>query len=132
MNRSLLPYILRYAFPDREDLYELSDDGNGAYISKWMLDTSKPTDNELSIIAESVEFRLWYQNYERGLIDRETGKAIDKAVHPLAGQEEQIGILRDQMVRMLNGNMTPSEDFARLNEIAIQAVEAGQEKKAAL
>lgn len=66
-------------------------------------------------------------------IDYETGKAIDKAVHPFAGQEEQIGILRDQIVQIINTlGLTPTKDFARLNEIAIKAVEESAKKKAAL
>ena len=65
-------------------------------------------------------------------IDLLTGRIINKAVDPFAGTQEQIGILRDQIVRMLNGDMTASEDFKRLNEVAIKAIEAGQEKKATL
>ena len=65
-------------------------------------------------------------------IDLDTGKAIDEAIHPFAGQEEQLGILRDQIVRMLNGDMTASDGFKRLNEIAIQAVDEGAERKESL
>lgn len=65
-------------------------------------------------------------------IDKSTGAAIDAAVHPLCGIDEQIGILRDQIARMLNGDMTASGDFARLNEIAIAEIEKARIEKEAL
>jgi len=65
-------------------------------------------------------------------IDQQTGKTIDKAVHPFAGTDESIGILRDQMVHFLNGDMVATPDFNRLNEIAIAAVEDGAARKEAL
>jgi len=40
--------------------------------------------------------------------------------------------MREQIVRMLNGDMTASEGFARLNSIAIAEIEKGQIEKAAL
>jgi hypothetical protein len=66
------------------------------------------------------------------LVDWHTGRSIDKTIHEYAGVSEEIGILRDQIVRMLNGDMTPSEEFSRLNTIAIAAIEAGRLEKEAL
>lgn len=67
------------------------------------------------------------------LLDRDTGKAIDKAVHPQCGDTETLGILRDQLVMWGNKlGLEFSEDFTRLNEIAIAAVEGGATKKAAI
>jgi len=65
-------------------------------------------------------------------LDKDTGTTISTAVHPFAGTDEQIGILRDQMARILNGDLTPSDDFLRLNDIAIAAIEEGRAKKEAL
>jgi len=67
------------------------------------------------------------------LIDRETGQAIDKAVHSFASIEEQIGILRDQLVHVLNVlGIEPTPEFAKLNEIAIREIEAARKKKEVL
>ena len=66
-------------------------------------------------------------------IDAETGQAISQAVHPFCGTEETLGILRDQLVQVLNAlGMEATAEFARLNEIAIAAIEEGREKKEAL
>ena len=66
------------------------------------------------------------------LIDKKTCDAIDLAIHPYAWEGEQLGIMRDQIVRILNGDMTASEDFARLNAFAIAEIEKGQTEKEAL
>jgi len=67
------------------------------------------------------------------LIDRDTGKAIDETIHPFAGLEEQIGILRDQLVHIINDlGLTPTAEFERLNSIAVAKIEEGAEKKEAL
>jgi len=64
------------------------------------------------------------------IIDKQTGKAIDEAIHPFASIEEQIGILRDQIVHILNAlGIEPTPEFARLNEIAIKEIEAARKKK---
>lgn len=67
---------------------------------------------------------------EKATIDRDTGKAIDKAVHPFAGTDESIGILRDQMVQWGNAlglEFTPG--FIRMNEIAIAEIEKAKAVK---
>lgn len=64
------------------------------------------------------------------LVDRDTGQAITSQVHPFAGTEEQIGILRAQIVSVLNKlGIEATPEFAALNEIAIAAIEAAREKK---
>ena len=91
----------------------------GAWYSPLMYPTDFP--GATAIIAQSRA------------IDAATGNAINKAVHPLTGIDESIGILRDQMVQVLNALGLPAtDDFARLNEIAIAAVTDGAKKKAAL
>jgi len=70
---------------------------------------------------------------QAALIDRDTGAAIDEEVHSFAGLEEQIGILRDQLVHIINGlGLTPTVDFERLNSIAVAKIEEGAKKKEAL
>jgi len=66
-------------------------------------------------------------------IDRQTDKQITSSLHDLAGAGEENGILRDQLVQILNTlGLEPTADFARLNDVAITAVTAGAVKKAAL
>ena len=66
------------------------------------------------------------------IIDMETGEAISSQVHSMCGLDEQFGIIRDQITRMLNGDITASEDFIRMNNIAIEEIEKGQIEKEAL
>lgn len=75
-----------------------------------------------------------YSPEERALlIDRDTGQAIDRAIHPFAPPEEHIGILRDQIVQILNAlGLEPTPEFARLNEIAIIEIEKARAEKEAL
>ena len=79
------------------------------------------------------DFTLLSLDDQRLLIDRDTGKAIDEAVHPLTGQDESLGVLRDQLVQWGNAlglDFTP--DFTRLNDIAIAAIKDGAARKAKL
>jgi len=67
------------------------------------------------------------------LIDCDTGIAIDKAVHPLAGTDESIGTIRDMVVQIINAiGLAPTADFKRLNEIAIAAIKEAAARKAKL
>ena len=66
------------------------------------------------------------------LIDRDTGSLISSSVHPFCGTDEQLGILRDAITRIYNGDMTPSEDFTRLNDIAIAEVKKARLEKEAI
>ena len=65
-------------------------------------------------------------------VDYVTQWAISLKSHKTAWVGDQLGIMREQIVRMLNGDMTASEGFARLNSIAIAEIEKGQIEKAAL
>ena len=67
------------------------------------------------------------------VIDRDTGKAINKAVHPRCGDTETLGIIRDQMVMWGNKlGLEFTADFTRLNKIAIAEIEKGVVQKAAI
>ena len=77
------------------------------------------------------------QVYDRGLIDLaidpNTGDKINRQLHQSAGVDEAIGILRDQLVFILNAlGIEPTDDFSRFNEIAIAEIEKGQIEKEAL
>lgn len=66
-------------------------------------------------------------------IDRVTGLLISGVAHPLCGTEETLGILRDQLVQILNAfGIEATADFARLNSIAVDAIEAARAKKETL
>lgn len=65
------------------------------------------------------------------LIDRETDAAITAAVNP-SGYGEQISILRAQLVRVLAGDLNPTEDFSRLNDISTAEIVKAQTLKDAL
>ena len=66
-------------------------------------------------------------------IDKETELAISQAMHPMAEYGEQIGILREQIVHILNTlGLEPTPEFQRLHETAIAEIEKGRMKKEAL
>jgi len=95
------------------------------------------TEDESGAIVLSGRFpddvMLFSAEEQAQLVDRDTGKAIDEAIHPFAGLEEQIGILRDQLVHIVNElGLAPTADFERLNSIAVSKIEEGAKKKEAL
>jgi len=66
-------------------------------------------------------------------IDMETGTLIDQAAHPFAGTQEEIGIIRDQLVQILNAlGLEPTASFAALNTTAIAEIEKARIEKEAL
>jgi len=66
-------------------------------------------------------------------IDKETELAINRATHPMAEYGEQIGILREQIVHILNTlGLEPTPEFQRFHETAIAEIEKGRMKKEAL
>jgi len=77
---------------------------------------------------------LLYTDAElRATQDIVTERAIMKLMHPQAGIGEQIGILRDQLVQILNTlGLEPTPDFARFNEIAVTEIEKARLEKEAL
>jgi len=85
------------------------------------------------LIGTLRDLKLYSTEEQVALIDRDTGKAINEAIHPFAPIEEQIGILRDQLVHVLNAlGIEPTPEFARLNEIAIKEIEAARKRKEAI
>jgi len=102
----------------------------GSWRWKYVPDQEIPRDKLGNPSCYVPDLRRFTPEEEAALIDQETGRAINVAVHPFAGIEEQVGILRDQLVHVLNAlGIEPTEEFARLNEIAIKEIEAAREKK---
>lgn len=96
-------------------------------------DVSHLYDEEGNLHGTLADLKQYTAEEQVALIDRDTGKAIDKAIHPFAPTEEQIGILRDQLVHVLNAlGIEPTPEFARLNEIAIKEIKAARKKKEAI
>ena len=113
--------------------FEVSYEGARDAVNTWLVSQEA----RILLIAKT----LWEaQNGKQALtvdeqktaIDSTTGDTISTIIHPFCGIDEQIGIIRDQLVRILNGDMTATDDFKRLNEIATAAVEEGAAKKVAL
>jgi len=70
---------------------------------------------------------------QAALIDRDTGKAINKAIHLFAGEEEHFAILREQIAQILTDfGQQPNEKFQRLQGIAEAEIAKGKQKKNAL
>jgi len=79
------------------------------------------------------DLRLFTTKERLARIDHETEKMINGTIHAFAPLGEQIGILREQLVHVLNAlGIEPTEEFARLNEIAIKEIEASRKKKEAI
>jgi len=126
---------IEYLYPKAKVLkdFVVADNGKGQYIAEWHLPVPKPSEKNLRALENDPGFRTWLKNRQGAKIDHNTGKAINGAIHPFVGVEEQIGILRDQLVHVLNAlGIEPTPEFARLNEIAIKEIEAAREKKEAL
>jgi len=126
---------IEYLYPEAKILqdFAVADEGKGQYIAEWNLPDPKPSEAELLSLEEDPNFQAWLKAKKNVRIDRDTGKAINEAIHPFAGLEEQIGILRDQLVHIINDlGLTPTTDFERLNSIAVSKIEEGAKKKEAL
>jgi len=79
-----------------------------------------------------ADLKRYTAEEKAALIDRETGHEINVQMHQFAPLEEQIGVLRDQLVHVLNAlGIEPTPEFVRLNEIAIKEIEAAREEKEA-
>ena len=98
-----------------------ADDSGKASFSRTL------TMDELAVMSDIVDPPTSNEVSDR--IDAKTGKAINSILHEYSGVEEQLGILRYQITRMLNGDMTASEDFSRLNGIAIAEIEKAKAVK---
>jgi len=67
------------------------------------------------------------------LIDAGTDKRITASMHKTAGTGESIGAIRDMVVQIINAiGLEPTDDFKRLNEIAIAAIKEAAARKAKL
>lgn len=65
--------------------------------------------------------------------DKRTARQIDERIHPSTPVEEQIGILRDQLVAIavhLGVDLTPK--MQEFNTIALEEIQAGIDRKAVL
>jgi hypothetical protein len=64
------------------------------------------------------------------VIDRQTADKINSQVHSTTPIEDQIGILRAQLVHTLNAlGVKPTPEFAAFNELVVKEIEAAQERK---
>ncbi len=84
-------------------------------------------------IVETWRGEAAIQECECALIDGQTEERIGTILHANAPTGEQIGILRDQLVQIVNAlGIEVTADFARLNEVAVKAIEAARAEKEAL
>ena len=127
--------VLQYLYPnvDPEESWKVISKHGEQSIVAWNLADPCPTTEYLTTVASSADFQAWNHARLSAAIDRDTGKGIDKAIHPLAGIEEQLGILRVQIGEILNAiGLAPTADFDRLNTIAVEKIQEAAAKKEAL
>ena len=127
--------VLLYLYPDTDALRDwlVANDGGRQYIAEWHLSAPRPTEEYLVSIEASDDFQVWMRERLSQMVDRDTGHEIDKALHPFAGVEQQIGILRNQIAQIINAlGVTPTDGFANFNKIAIAKIQDGEQKKEAL
>ena len=93
-------------------------------------DVSHLYDEEGILHGTLADLKRYTTEEQAALIDRDTGEAIDRAVHPFAGLEEQIGILRAQIAEILVAlGLEPTDEFAKLNMIAAEKIQEARKKK---
>jgi len=94
-------------------------------INNW-LDANEA---QLTIAGKIKKNDLTTTEMEK-IIDYETGKAIDSALHPIAGVEEALGIVRDLLEKNINaGYIESTSEFDVWHEKAVEKVNEGQKKK---
>ena len=88
---------------------------------------------------ESIPDGINLESYKRtaadiaNTIDVGTGKRINEAVHPLCGEHETDGIIRNALVVLFNGlGIEAPADLAAWNSIAIAEIEKARIEKEAL
>jgi len=125
---------LRYLYPDADFVtgIMIEDCGGQQRIVRWDYAGEQPSEEEILSVVNSDGYKTWLANIISAGIDATTERSINTVVHEECPIGEQIGILRDQVARILNGDMTPSDDFSRLNEIAIAEIEKARIEKEAL
>lgn len=67
---------------------------------------------------------------ERKKIDKDTGETISYRTHSEAQEREEIGILRNQIVHIVNElGLDTTEEFEKLNQIAREEIQKGIDRK---
>lgn len=111
-----------------------------------LVDITEVPDQDLSHIIQRDEeghriitgvyphdIQLYSKKEKEALIDRDTGKAINKAIHQFAGTEEHFAILREQLAQVVaDSGKQPAKKFQGLCDIAEAEIAKGQKKKDAL
>jgi len=147
-NRQFLQAITGYQHVDEIDgklmlgnivLINDLDKAGYFYCEDRKIEPNLVWDEEVSAITETTQTidELSLEAYKTSeleqVVDYNTGKKINSTIHPHCGEDEQLGILRDQLVQIINAlGLEPTADFVRLNEIAIAEIEASAAKKGAL
>ena len=124
--------VLQFLFPNVDPMRSWSVNGASMEIEGWSLDVKQPSVETIRDTFDGAAFKAWKQKRMQNAVDQQTARSINGAIHPFTPIAEQIGILRDQIARMLNGDMTASEGFARLNSIAIAEIMKAHLEKEAL
>ena len=126
-----IPEVLKYLYPESESLkdWTVSSAHGVSRIAAWNLPDTQPSMETLEETSQSPEFLEWRVAKLRPVIDKATSASIGASVHTLEPIGEQIGILRDQITRILNGEKKASDKFARLQKIATTEIEAARIEK---
>jgi len=107
--------------------------GEWAYVPNQPLNYEEHDGQIVIAMNYPGDFVLFSLQELGQIVDLDTGKAINQAVHPFAGTDESIGTIREMVVQIINAiGLEPTADFARLNDIAIAAIKEAAVKKAKL
>lgn len=108
----------------------LADMGSGVIIETWNLSDPQPTISDLDSIAETQGFKDWNVLRLSADIDRDTANRINSRLHRHQLLEEQVGILRAQLVSIVNElGLATIPEFDELNTIASEEIQQGQDEK---
>jgi len=124
--------VIEYLYPEARVLqdFTVADEGKGQYIAEWNLPDPKPSKADLLALEADPDFQAWLKAKKNARIDRDTGKAINEAIHPFAGVEEQIGRNRAQIAAILNAiGLEPLPEFDEFNTIVAEKIAEGRAKK---
>jgi len=104
-------------------------DGDPNQVSGWL----DAQETRLLITAKLMKGSTLSTDEQAVYIDYETGANISTASHPLSPIDEQIGILREQLVQIINSlGLDPTDGFASLNATALAEIAKGQAAKEAI
>ncbi len=127
--------IERHTVLDRVTVYQLEDGTPTTYnarVHDIVDEADEHTDTEY---IRTITVRVNEDKLAQAplLIDRETGEEIARRVHPESGTHLEVGILRDQIVHILNAlGLEPTAEFQRHADIAVEEIAAGRAKKEGL